>query len=120
MTQTIGQKLKATREEQHLTLEKVFESTRIRVSHLQALEEDDHSSMPSPVQARGYLRNYAEFLGLNIDQLLEEVRSSKQSSGEIIGPADFTSQPEIQTSEPVPAQEQSPLPEPTVDSLQEV
>ncbi len=118
MTQTIGQKLKAAREEKHLTLEKAFEATRIRVSHLQALEDDDLSSMPSPVQARGYLRNYAEYLGLNIDQLLEEVRSSKQPAGEIIGPADFTSQSEIQTPEPVPAQEQSPLPEPTVDPIQ--
>ena len=38
MTQTIGQKLKAAREEKQLTLEKVFEATRIRVPYLQALE----------------------------------------------------------------------------------
>ena len=42
MTQTIGQKLKHTREEQRLTLEKASESTRIRVPYLQALEADDH------------------------------------------------------------------------------
>ena len=73
--QTIGQKLKQAREAKRLTFEKVFEATRIRVPYLQALEADDLSAMPSPVQARGYLRNYAEYLGLNFDQLLDEMRA---------------------------------------------
>jgi len=90
MTQTIGQRLKAEREEQRLTLEKVFEATRIRMQYLQALEEDDLSVMPSPVQARGYLRNYAEYLGFDVDQMLQELRetNSRPPSGDVIGPAD--------------------------------
>lgn len=118
MTQTIGQRLRAAREAQKLTLEKVFEATRIRVPYLEALEADDLSSVPSPVQARGYLRNYAEYLGLDFEQLLDEMRvaSTQQASGEVIGPSDDTStspqtfqsqdsavpstQPAIQTAEP--------------------
>jgi cytoskeletal protein RodZ len=90
MTYTIGQRLKVEREEQRLTLEKVFEATRIRLQYLQALEADDLSVMPSPVQARGYLRNYAEFLGLDVDRILDELRevSTQQASGQVIGPAD--------------------------------
>src|SRR5688572_21015743 len=89
MTQTIGQRLKAEREAQKLTLEKVFEITRIRVPYLHALETDDLSSVPSPVQARGYLRNYAEYLGLDFKELLDEMRANMQgTSGEVIGPAD--------------------------------
>src|SRR5688500_20267281 len=91
MTQTIGQRLKAEREEQRLTIEKVFEVTRIRIPYLEALEADDLSKMPSPVQARGYLRNYIEFLGLNYEQLLNEMRSEHKPSDDIntiIGPAD--------------------------------
>jgi cytoskeletal protein RodZ len=119
MTQTIGQKLKAEREAQKLTLEKVFEVTRIRVPYLQALEDDNLSRVPSPVQARGYLRNYAEYLGLNFELLLDEMRLANlaQASGEVIGPADDTpslrhslpsqdsatlsSQPATQTPEPI-------------------
>jgi len=88
---TIGQRLKAAREEQRLTLEKVFESTRIRVQYLQAIEEDDLSAMPSPVQARGYLRNYTEFLGLDVDEVLEELRESNAQlpSEVVIGPVDI-------------------------------
>ena len=90
MTQTIGQRLKAEREEQRLTFEKVFEATRIRVPYLRALEADDLSVLPSPVQARGYLRNYAEFLGLDFDAILEEMHAMNMqpASGKVIGPAD--------------------------------
>ena len=93
MTQTIGQRLKAEREERRLTLEKVFEATRIRMQYLRAMEEDDLSVMPSPVQARGYLRNYAEYLGFDVDQMLHELReqNAQQTTGEVIGPADASS-----------------------------
>src|SRR5690349_6088149 len=102
MTQTIGQRLKAEREEQRLTFEKVFEATRIRIQYLQALEDDDLSVMPSPVQARGYLRNYAEFLGFDVDQVLQGLRemNSQQASTEVIGPGD-QGPPSGSTEEPV-------------------
>ena len=91
MSQTIGQKLKNAREEKRLTLEKVFEDIRIRVQYLQALEADDLSVMPSSVQARGYLRNYAQYLELDFNQLLTELRAEAQTTDEVIGPADNAS-----------------------------
>jgi cytoskeletal protein RodZ len=100
MLPTIGQRLKAEREARKLTLEKVFEVTRIRVPYLQALETDDLSSVPSPVQARGYLRNYAEFLGLDFHELLDEMRANMQgTSGEVIGPAEEAPPPFPRLSE---------------------
>jgi cytoskeleton protein RodZ len=121
MTTTIGQRLKEAREEQRLTLEKVFESTRIRVQYLQALEADDLSVMPSPVQARGYLRNYAEYLGMDVGKMLEDLRESNaQSPSEVvIGPADVPAvqdaqlQPEPATaSVDVPVEKPTPLTKP--------
>lgn len=118
MTTTIGQRLKAAREEQRLSLEKVFEATRIRVQYLQALENDDLSVMPSPVQARGYLRNYAEFLGFDVEILIEEMReaSTQTAPEEVIGPADIPGEvqaspaPEPGTTSPeVPVEESPPL-----------
>lgn len=123
MTQTVGQRLKAEREERRLTLEKVFEATRIRVQYLQALEADDMSVMPSVVQARGYLRNYAEFLGLEVDHVLNEVHavSMRADAGEVTGPPDEFSLPrpaEVQPSVPVatPVQETIEASAPAVDS----
>jgi cytoskeleton protein RodZ len=118
MTQTIGQRLKAEREEQRLTLEKVFEATRIRIQYLQALEEDDFSGMPSPVQARGYLRNYAEYLGFDVERMLNDLRetNAQPPASEVIGPADISagSQPE----EKIPALESSVLASQAVENPQ--
>jgi hypothetical protein len=66
----IGQTLCDARERLGLTLEEAERSTRIRAHHLEALEHEAWDSLPSPVQARGFLRNYADFLGLNPDAIL--------------------------------------------------
>jgi cytoskeletal protein RodZ len=105
--QTIGQRLKQAREAKRLTLEKVFEATRIRIPFLQALEADDLSAMPSPVQARGYLRNYAEFLGLNFEGLLDELRAEGKPSDEMITPMD--SAPPTPAPQASPPQDDTPL-----------
>ena len=80
MTDTIGQRLKKAREYRNLTLEKAAEATRIRQTYLRALEADDFSAMPSPVQARGFLRNYAQYLDLDLDQIVEELRAPQPES----------------------------------------
>jgi len=103
MTQTIGQKFKQAREAQRLTLEKASEATRIRAPYLQALEMDDLSVMPAPVQARGFMRNYAEYLGLDLDQLLDEMRAEPKPADEIIGPVDSTKQTSTPPATPEPA-----------------
>jgi len=80
MAVTIGERLKKAREYRNLTLDKAAEATRIRSVYLQALEADDYSTMPSPVQARGFLRNYAQYLELDLDQIVEELRATHQET----------------------------------------
>ena len=75
MPSTIGQQLKNARLDRNLSLKDAFENTHIRTKYLEALEADDFSVMPSPVQGRGFLRLYAQYLNLDIDTLLEELRS---------------------------------------------
>jgi cytoskeleton protein RodZ len=60
----VGGRLREARERLGLTLEEVERTTHIRMHHLEAIERGELDSLPSPVQARGFLRNYAEFLGL--------------------------------------------------------
>jgi len=74
MPESIGQRLKKEREARYLTLEKVSQVTRIRTIHLKALEADDYSALPSAAQGRGFLRNYAEYLELNIDEMVAELQ----------------------------------------------
>src|SRR5579859_4156079 len=68
-TDTLGAELRAARESRDLSLEQVEKQTRIRIHYLTALEADEYTELPSAVQARGFLRNYARFLGLDADNL---------------------------------------------------
>ncbi|MBM4426487.1 MAG: DUF4115 domain-containing protein [Chloroflexi bacterium] len=86
MPETIGQRLKKAREGRYLSLEKVSAETRIRTVFLQALEADDFSVMPSAAQGRGFLRNYAEYLNLNIDEIIAELQQSAPPPAEVSGP----------------------------------
>ena len=76
MPETIGQRLKQAREEKRLTLEKAAEATRVRLPYLQALENDDYSVMISAAQGRGFLRLYTDYLGLNLDAVVNEVKAA--------------------------------------------
>jgi len=66
----VGRKLRAQRELLGLSLEDVERHTHLRIRYLKALETGDLDGLPSPVQGRGMLKNYAEFLGLSTDPLL--------------------------------------------------
>jgi len=85
MHETIGQRLKREREARYLTLEQAAADTRIRTVFLQALEANDYSVMPSAAQGRGFLRNYAEYLDLNIDEMIAEIQRNAPPS-EVSGP----------------------------------
>lgn len=75
----IGQKLKSQRELLGLSLEEVEKHTHLRLHYLQALESGKLDSLPSPVQGRGMLSNYASFLGMDADQLLLRFAEGLQS-----------------------------------------
>ncbi len=68
----IGQLLRQTREAKELSLADVEAQTRIRQRYLSALESGDWDEMPNPVAARGFLRTYATFLGLDADELVAQ------------------------------------------------
>lgn len=68
----IGNLLREAREQQGLTLEDIKESTHIRRVFIEALEEERFDALPDPVYGRGFLKNYAGFLGLEAEPLLEE------------------------------------------------
>jgi cytoskeletal protein RodZ len=66
----LGELLRKAREEKGLSLAQVEEATRIRSAYLQALEEEAYEHLPAPVYTKGFLKNYALYLGLDAQQLL--------------------------------------------------
>jgi cytoskeletal protein RodZ len=64
--------LRQTREAHALSFEEVEEQTRIRVKFLRALESGDISVLPSVAHAKGFLRNYAQFLHLDANTIVNQ------------------------------------------------
>jgi transcriptional regulator with XRE-family HTH domain len=68
--QTIGSRLRSAREHKGLSLEDVARVTRITKGYLAALEEDNYSRLPNDAYAKGFLRVYAQFLGIEEHDVL--------------------------------------------------
>lgn len=67
---TVGSILKEARESRHLTFDQVEAATKIRAKFLQALEADDYRILPSQAYAKGFVKNYGEFLGIPAETTL--------------------------------------------------
>lgn len=70
----IGESLKSAREARGITLDKAEEDTKIRKRYLQALEDGDYDVIPGRVYAKGFLRNYAKYLGLDQEEIMIEYK----------------------------------------------
>ena len=66
----LGELLRRARQARGLTLEEVARDTRISFRYLEALENENFGLLPAPVYARGFLRTYARYLGLEPANLL--------------------------------------------------
>lgn len=66
----LGQRLRDERIKKGLSLEQVSKQTKIRSSFLTALENGEYNKLPSSAYAQGFVRNYAQFLGLAEREML--------------------------------------------------
>ena len=71
----IGNSLREARERQGLGYPEIELATKIRARYIRALEEEDFTSIPGDAYIRGFLRTYAEYLGLNGDVYVDEYAS---------------------------------------------
>ena len=78
MKPTVGEQLQAARNSRGISLTDAVKATHIRSRYLQELENDHPELLDSPVQARGFLRLYAEYLGLSFPDLLADWESEKE------------------------------------------
>jgi hypothetical protein len=67
---TLGELLAAKRGERGLTIEQAASATRIRAHYLSALESNELERLVAPVYAKGHLRTYAMYLGLDPEPLV--------------------------------------------------
>jgi cytoskeletal protein RodZ len=76
-------RLAAARERKGVDLARAERDTKIRVRYLSALERGDYRDLPGAVYTKGFLRNYAIYLGLDPEDVLRQWRRER---GDQVGP----------------------------------
>jgi cytoskeleton protein RodZ len=74
----IGEELRSAREAQGRTIQEASAATRIRPSYLEALEAERFDELGGNVYAKGFIRSYASYLGLDPTPLLDAYRSQER------------------------------------------
>ena len=91
---SVGERLRAAREDKGLTLEDIAAQTRIPRRHLEALETSEWTKLPAPTYTMGFAKSYAAAVGLDRveigDRLREEMGGTRAASttSEVFEPAD--------------------------------
>jgi transcriptional regulator with XRE-family HTH domain len=77
-----GDLLRGKRKELNLSLKEVENATSIRSAYIDAIEEGKIHQYISGIYAQGFMKQYATFLGFNIDQMIQENPEIFQVLGE--------------------------------------
>jgi cytoskeletal protein RodZ len=88
---SFGKELRRERELRRISLREVAEATKVNLRYLQALENDDFEQLPGGVFNRGFVRAYAQFVGIDPDDwvnayLLQEKDQDGQEKERERGP----------------------------------
>jgi cytoskeletal protein RodZ len=75
---SFGEWLKRQRELREISLREVSDTTKISLRYLEALEQNRFSSLPAPVFARGFLREYARYVGIDPDEAVNYYDTAQQ------------------------------------------
>ena len=100
----VGKILREQREAKGLTFEDVESSTSIRRSYIEAIENGKYDKLPGLVYARGFVRNYADFLGLDGDAIAAQFKEEMEP--EVKEQEDITPAPAV-SAKPVTQRDES-------------
>ena len=89
---TVAEQLRAGREAKKLTVQQVADATKIRTDHVRALEEGDFSVFSAPIYIRGSVKNYANFLKLDLTQVLPSLEAELKGTQKFSEPPPLTVQ----------------------------
>src|SRR3954466_10413399 len=67
---SFGEELRREREIRGISLKEIADATKISKRFLEAIERNDHRTLPAPVFTRGFVREYARYLGLNFEDMV--------------------------------------------------
>ncbi len=80
----LGQRLRNARQSQGISISQAATETRILQRYLEALEDGDYQYLPGDVYARGFIRNYALYLKIPVEELIQLYRYERGRTEPIV------------------------------------
>jgi transcriptional regulator with XRE-family HTH domain len=103
---SFGEELRREREIRGISLKEISDATKISKRFLEALERNDHKTLPAPVFTRGFVREYARYVGLNVEEMVNRYNYAAATDDRIEKP------PQVEKYAKVPPRDISPKPAP--------
>jgi cytoskeleton protein RodZ len=101
---SFGEELRREREIRGISLKEIADATKISRRFLEAIERNDHQTLPAPVFTRGFVREYARYVGLNAEDMVNRYNFAASRDDRIEKP------PELQKYPQTPVRDISPKP----------
>lgn len=68
----VGYTLRQERERQNLSIDDIEQGTSIRALYIEAIEDGEYDKLPGAIYTKGFIKNYAKFLGMDADAMAKE------------------------------------------------
>jgi cytoskeletal protein RodZ len=101
---SFGEELRREREIRGISLKEIADATKISKRFLEALERNDHRTLPAPVFTRGFVREYARYVGLNAEEMVNRYNFASANDDRIEKP------PQVEKYAVTPPRDISPKP----------
>jgi len=103
----VGYTLRQERERQNLSINDIEQGTSIRALYIEAIEAGEYDKLPGTIYAKGFVKNYAKFLGLDADAVAKEFSNDL---AELSADVAATTPDETESDAPVPEKKVEPKP----------
>ena len=97
----IGDLLRRERERQNLSIKDIEKATSIRALYIDAIEKGEYKTLPGEVYAKGFVRNYANYLKLNANEIVNAFNEEMHPQEELHEAAESSSVEEARQVQPV-------------------
>jgi transcriptional regulator with XRE-family HTH domain len=91
---SFGEDLRREREIRGISLKEIADATKISKRFLEALERNDHKALPAPVFTRGFVREYARYVGLNAEEMVNRYNFAAANDDRIEKPPPLEKYPQ--------------------------
>jgi cytoskeleton protein RodZ len=91
---SFGEDLRREREIRGISLKEIADATKISKRFLDALERNDHKTLPAPVFTRGFVREYSRYVGLNAEEMVNRYNFAAANDDRIEKPPQVAKYPQ--------------------------